>query len=177
MSALNESRLDEQLGELEKLRAWSPRVISKLESFLRTEDGWALFRANPFYFAEERGVSPDEAIDLFLLAGKVGLLRMTWSLLCPGCGAAVQSFSSLRKVCAMFHCVLCSTDMETKLDDFVQVGFTIYITDEIYRAPGVGELLQDLHVTAQQASLKGVQRSVSVYRVASGPSSLAPPAA
>ena len=53
----------------------------------------------------------------------------------------------------------------------------IYITDEIYRAPGVGELLRDLHVTAQQASLKGVQRSVSVYRVASGPSSLAPPAA
>jgi len=122
---LDEALLDDRLGELEKLRAWSPRVISKLESFLRTTDEWALFRANPFVFAEERGVNEEEAVDLFLLASRVGLFGLTWSLLCPGCGAAVQSLATLRNVCSVFHCYLCSVDVETRLDEFVQVGFTV----------------------------------------------------
>jgi class 3 adenylate cyclase len=134
MVTVNETLLDEKLTDLEKLRVWSPRVISKLESFLRTDDEWALFRANPFYFAEERGVAEDEAVDLFLLASKVGIFQMSWSLLCPGCGDAVQSFSSLKSVCSMFHCCLCATDIETRLDDFVHVGFTI--SPKIRAIPG-----------------------------------------
>src|SRR5262245_53564072 len=125
MKELNEALLDDKLGELEQLRAWSPRVVSKLESFLRADDEWALFRANPFTFAAERGVNEDEAVDLFLYASKIGIFQMTWNLLCPGCGAAVQSFGALRNVCAMFHCFLCSTDIETRLDDFVHVAFTV----------------------------------------------------
>ncbi len=125
MPHLNETILDEKLAELEQLRVWTPRLISKLESFLRTDDEWALFRANPFTFAAERGVAEEEAIDLFLLATKVGLMQMRWSLLCPGCGQAVQSFSSLRSMCSVFHCVLCASDHETRLDDFVHVGFTV----------------------------------------------------
>src|SRR5690242_7784564 len=122
---IDEEALDAKLAELEGLRAFSPRVISKFEAFLRSPDPWVLHRANPFAFAEERGVAPDEAIELFLLAAKVGLFQMSWSLLCPGCGDAVKSFSSLRNVCATFHCFLCSVDLETRLDDFVHVGFTI----------------------------------------------------
>lgn len=125
MPALDETLLDEELAELEKLRVWSPRVISKLENFIRSDDDWALFRANPFYFAEERGVAEEEAVELFLLASKVGLFQMTWSLLCPGCGDAVQSFATLKSICSTFHCYLCRTDTETCLDDFVHVGFTI----------------------------------------------------
>src|SRR5688572_14714384 len=125
MPTLNETLLDQKLAELERIRAWTPRVVSKFESFLRSDDDWLLFRANPFVFAAERAVSEEEAIDLFLLATKIGLLQMQWSLLCPGCGQAVLSFSSLRSVCSMFHCILCSTDHETRLDDFVQIGFTV----------------------------------------------------
>jgi class 3 adenylate cyclase len=122
---LDEAVLDEMLAELEKLRSWSPRVVSKLETFLRTDDEWALFRANPFTFAAERGVNEDEAVDLFLHASKVGVFQMSWILICPGCGGAVQSFSTLRKLCTMFHCFICSTDIETELDRFVQVSFTV----------------------------------------------------
>jgi len=125
MPTLNESLLDDKLAELEKVRTWSPRVVSKLESFLRVDDEWALFRANPFTFAAERGVAEDEAVDLFLWASKVGIFQMTWNLLCPGCGVAVHSFTTLRSVCATFHCYLCAVDIETRLDEFVHVGFTI----------------------------------------------------
>ncbi|HEX6766647.1 MAG TPA: DUF5939 domain-containing protein, partial [Polyangiaceae bacterium] len=125
MASVNEERLDEQLAALEKCRAWSPRVISKLENFVRGADDWALFRANPFLFAVERGVGEDEALDLFIHASRIGLFQITWNLLCPGCGAAVQSFSSLRNLSSTFHCFLCATDLETRLDDFVHVAFTV----------------------------------------------------
>ncbi|HTM46103.1 MAG TPA: DUF5939 domain-containing protein [Polyangiaceae bacterium] len=147
MAEVNETLLDEQLGELEKLRSWSPRVISKLENFIRTADDWSLFRVNPYYFAEERGVSEDEAVDLFLLAGKVGLFQMTWNLLCPGCGAAVQSFATLRSLCAAFHCGLCNVDLETQLDDYVQVGFTISPKIRAIAAHDIASLsVEDLHL-------------------------------
>jgi class 3 adenylate cyclase len=42
----------------------------------------------------------------------------------------------------------------------------IYITEDVYREPGVKELLGELHVTPEQANLKGVQRAVNVYRIA-----------
>jgi class 3 adenylate cyclase len=125
MPAIDETYLDAKLAELEQLRAWSPRIISKFEAFIRTDDDWALFRVNAFVFAEERGIPEDDAVELLVLASKVGLFQMSWNLLCPGCGLAVQSLSSLKSLCSVFHCFLCSTDIETRLDDYVQVGFTI----------------------------------------------------
>src|ERR1044071_378280 len=98
MASVNEELLDRGLEALEKDRTWSPRLVSKLENFIRGADDWALFRINPYYFAEERGLTPDEAIDLFLYATRAGLFQMTWNLLCPGGGQAVQSFSSLKNI-------------------------------------------------------------------------------
>jgi class 3 adenylate cyclase len=47
----------------------------------------------------------------------------------------------------------------------------IYITEEVYRAPGVLPLLEGLHVDAREANLRGVKRTVSVYRIATHPPS------
>src|SRR5436190_20174957 len=115
---LDEDLLEQKLADLETCRVWTPRVVSKLEHLIRDGDDWALFRINPFYLASERGIPEDEAVDLLLHATKVGLFQMTWNLLCPGCGAAVQSFSTLKNVVSLFRCFLCSTDVETRLDDF-----------------------------------------------------------
>ena len=48
---INEPELDERLAALETVRTWSPRLISKLESLIRTGDDRALFRINPLTFA------------------------------------------------------------------------------------------------------------------------------
>ncbi|HEY5040183.1 MAG TPA: DUF5939 domain-containing protein, partial [bacterium] len=91
---INAQLLDEKLALLEKARAWSPRVISKFEAFLDSPDDYALFRANPYRFAAEKGINPQEAIDLFLHANKVGLLKMEWQVLCPACGDSIESFGA-----------------------------------------------------------------------------------
>jgi len=69
---INEPLLDEKLARLEEARRWSSRVISKLETTIRTADDYALFRVNPVQYAKDKGMAENEAIDLFLYGTKVG---------------------------------------------------------------------------------------------------------
>jgi Family of unknown function (DUF5939) len=79
---------DERLAALEAARAWSPRVVSKLESHIRSADDVALFRINPIRFAAEKNIAEAETIDLFLHGAAPGLFEMDWLLLCPACSTA-----------------------------------------------------------------------------------------
>jgi hypothetical protein len=81
-SVVHETILDERLGALEGARAWNPRVISKLESHIRTADDVALFRINPIRFAAEKNIAEAEAIDLFLHGAFLGLFEMDWLSSC-----------------------------------------------------------------------------------------------
>ena len=56
---IDEKDFDDRLTRLEQANNWSPRVISKIESLLRTETEDSLFRINPVSFASERNI--DEA--------------------------------------------------------------------------------------------------------------------
>jgi class 3 adenylate cyclase len=124
-SQLNEQLLDERLTRLEQARSWSPRVISKLESHIRSGDEDALFRINPLSFAAEKSIAENEAIDLFLHATAAGLFTMDWHLLCSACSCVVESFRTLKGVHSRFHCNVCTMDYEASLDDLISVTFTI----------------------------------------------------
>ena len=51
---LNEQLLESKLTELEKAKAWSPRIISRLESTIRNAADFDLFRINPVQYAAEK---------------------------------------------------------------------------------------------------------------------------
>ena len=72
---LNEPLLDEKLTQLEEARNWSSRVISKLETTIRTADDYALFRVNPVQYAKDKGMAENEAIDFILYGTKGGLFE------------------------------------------------------------------------------------------------------
>ena len=125
MTELNDVLLDEKLGQLEKVRVWSPRVISRFEAIIRGADDYSLFRVNALHYAQEKGMAEREAIDLFLYAAKIGLFEMQWQLVCPVCGHIVESLPSLRHVHSRFHCSTCFAETTATLDDTIQVTFTI----------------------------------------------------
>jgi class 3 adenylate cyclase len=137
MISLNEHVLEEKMGDLEQIRSWSPRVISKLETLIRTGDDYSLFRINPIQYASERGMSDMEANDLFLHAAKIGLFEMEWNLLCPSCGHVIESFAALKRLHSHAVCNPCSLDLEVALDDYIQVTFTISlrIRNNTFRHP------------------------------------------
>jgi class 3 adenylate cyclase len=122
---LSEPLLDQRMGALEAARTWSPRVLSKLESHVRSSDDAGLFRINPVCFADEKNIAEAEAIDLFLHGTAHGLFETDWLLLCPLCSCVVETFRSLRSVCNRYHCAMCHGDYEAVLDEYVAVTFTV----------------------------------------------------
>ena len=77
---INERLLEQRFEALEASHTWHPRVISRIESHIRTSDDKGLFRMNPVRYAEERGMTEAEAIDLFRAASKrkgSGATRLT----------------------------------------------------------------------------------------------------
>src|SRR5687767_4112403 len=119
MPTLNEALLDERLAQLERARNWSPRIISKLEAFIRTADDYALFRVDPLQYAAEKGMAEDEAIDLFLYAAKLSLFDLEWNLICACCGQVFTSLRSLGTVHAHFICSICRMENNVRLDDLI----------------------------------------------------------
>ncbi len=125
MTAINEKLLDERLAALESARAWSPRVVSKLESHIRSADDAGLLRINPLAFAAEKGLAEEEAIDLFLHASSLGLFDMNWILICPICSCVIDSFRALKNLQSHCRCTNCHVDLVAALDDMIAVTFTV----------------------------------------------------
>jgi class 3 adenylate cyclase len=122
---VNDATLDEAMAKVERVRAWSPRVTSKLEHHVRTAPDEELFRVNPLQWASGRGVDENEAIDLFLHSAKAGLFYMDWNVICPCCGKVMRSLRELHGLQADSTCTVCFRRDQSTLDDYVQVTFTI----------------------------------------------------
>jgi len=125
MTSIDERLLETRMTQIEQARTWSPRVISKFETLIRSGEETSVHRANPLAFARDRGVAEPEAIDLFLYAARASLVDMHWDILCPHSGLVLESFGKLRALRSHFVCGLCDIDGQTDLDDFIEVSFSV----------------------------------------------------
>ncbi|ANL47290.1 adenylate cyclase family 3 protein [Rhizobium phaseoli] len=196
MSHVQERLLDNKMTEMELARPWSPRVISKFESLIRSGDDFSLYRINPLAFARDYAISEAESIDLFLHATRSGLFEMSWDVVCPQSGMVLDSFGALRTLKTHYVCGLCDVSGETDLDDFIEVTFTVspQLRRLSFHDPGSlsvedfhwkARFLSDARLPGQQARfldvLKGMVRgltylapgSVTTVRAELGPGALA----
>jgi class 3 adenylate cyclase len=125
MMHMDEQLLERRMTEIEQARPWSPRVVSKFETLIRTGDDASLYRVNPLAFARDRGIAGGEAIDLFLHATRCGLFDMSWDVLCPQSGMVLDSFGALRTLRTHYVCGLCDVTGNTDLDDYIEVTFSV----------------------------------------------------
>jgi class 3 adenylate cyclase len=125
VTAIDEKLLEARLTALESARAWSPRLISKLESHIRSASDADLLRINPLKFAAEKNLAEAETIDLFLHAAALGLFEMNWILLCPVCSCVIDSFRALKNLNSHCRCTNCRVDLVAALDDMIAVTFTV----------------------------------------------------
>lgn len=116
-----------RLDVLRARRALPPPVLDDFAALLTDEASpdEALFRMSPLRYAACRGISEQEAIDLFLHATHVGILEFAWGVLCPGCLAFLTTAAGLRALEARKHCNFCNLDVTGSLDDRVEVAFTV----------------------------------------------------
>lgn len=125
MTHIQETLLESKMTEIERTRSWSPRVISKFETLIRSGDDLSLYRVNPLAFARDRAIAEPESIDLFLYATRCGLFEMSWDVVCPQSGMVLESFGALRTLKTHYVCGLCDVTGDTDLDDFIEVTFTV----------------------------------------------------
>ncbi|HKU08176.1 MAG TPA: DUF5939 domain-containing protein [Bradyrhizobium sp.] len=125
MTHVQERLLESKMTEIEQARSWSPRVISKFETLIRSDDDLSLYRINPLAFARDRSITEAESIDLFLHATRSGLFDMSWDVVCPQSGMVLDSFGALRTLKTHYVCGLCDVTGDTDLDDFIEVTFTV----------------------------------------------------
>ncbi|MDM8543025.1 DUF5939 domain-containing protein [Desulfococcaceae bacterium HSG9] len=95
-------------------------------------DNWELYRINPIQFAADRGMNPDEIVNLFVCAARIGLFDLTWDLICPVCSGLLstdQVISHLNR--ESFHCAYCHVDLPVILDDYIEITFTV--NPEVYQ--------------------------------------------
>ena len=71
------------VGHLPATKSDNVRLVSKLESHIRSANDAELLRINPIAFATDKNLKEEEAVDLFLHAAALGLFEMTWILICP----------------------------------------------------------------------------------------------
>jgi class 3 adenylate cyclase len=122
----------DQAGLAKKIRALAgfpelnPAAVERFGAVLAESGPWDLWRINPLLFGERHGIDPQESVGLFLHATKVGLFDFSWSLVCPVCGRLEHSYESINQVHPEhFHCTICQVDVPSRLDDYVEVSFTI----------------------------------------------------
>src|ERR1041385_2456241 len=133
MTHIEERLLESKMTEIERARSWSPRVISKFETLIRSADDQSLYRINPLAFARDRAIAESESIDLFLHAARCGLFDMSWDVVCPQSGMVLDSFGALRTLKTHYVCGLCDVSGDTDLDDFIDVTFTV--SSQLRRLP------------------------------------------
>ncbi len=98
--------------------------LSRFAQHLRALPLYQAARINPFTFAESAGIGPEMAVDLFVHGAKLGLFDLEWGMVCPLCGAITHSVAELDQVAEdVLHCALCNCDVDSVLDDTIEVSF------------------------------------------------------
>ena len=107
-------------------------VVDVLERMVREAPDHALNRMNPLdlaakaFVGEKVGVREERVIAALLHAVALGLMEMTWSVMCPSCAGVLSANKSLKTLNrAQYNCAFCAAGYETSLDDLVEVTFTI----------------------------------------------------
>ena len=72
--------------------------VGALERLLRDAPDRQLARINVLDFAQREGLDEERAIAAFLQAGQIGLLDMSWNVLCPSCSGVLDANASLKSV-------------------------------------------------------------------------------
>jgi class 3 adenylate cyclase len=100
--------------------------VTALERFVRDAPDRQLARINVLDFARHERLDEERAIAAFLQAGQIGLLDMSWNVLCPSCSGVLDANTSLKSVRSEeYYCAFCNLNNEPTLDDMVEVSFTV----------------------------------------------------
>ncbi|MDF1563381.1 MAG: DUF5939 domain-containing protein [Deltaproteobacteria bacterium] len=104
----------------------SQTICDRLGELIEQGPPEILAKAVPPRLAAGWGTDPEETLEAFLHATRVGLFDLEWDLRCPSCTGPVQNTTHLRELRSKASCDLCQIDFEGGFDDAVEVTFRVH---------------------------------------------------
>jgi len=115
-------RLDALVAELER-DPTGHGLARKLADYLLHAPVTALRGIRPLAIARFWQVTPDDTVELFLAAQRLGILAMSWDLLCPRCRGAKSRVDFLHDLPREAHCSSCNIDYRRDFTRNVELTF------------------------------------------------------
>ena len=101
-------------------------VVSMLERLIRDAPDHALNKINGLNLAAKERLDEERVIAALLNAVQLGILEMSWNVMCPSCAGVLSANKSLKTLDrAQYNCAFCAAGYETTLDNLVEVTFTV----------------------------------------------------
>lgn len=114
-----------RMAALRDQSALAEPVVDALTDLITSAADEALFRTNPYRFADWLKLNRPQALDLFLYAAHAGVFDLDWGVVCPNCGSFITTPGGLRAVRTTTHCTFCRVDVPASPDDNIEVAFTV----------------------------------------------------
>ena len=102
---------------------FQPGVIEGLIRYLRGAGDDDCERIKPYVLADRWGEERDTVFSLCLHATRLGLLELTWDVMCPLCRGAKDRVASLASLRGRGHCSSCNIQFDANFDRSVEVTF------------------------------------------------------
>lgn len=156
---------ENQLQGLLKALARQPverKYVPLLGAYLRDARDDEVAGLRPFQLAKQWDADRDEVLRLCLYATKVGLLNLSWKVMCPNCRVAKVETTSLRQIEDQFHCDLCGVNYSPNFDRYIELRFAVHPTvrqamDQVYC---IGSPTRTPHILVQQQVASGGEATV-----------------
>src|SRR3984885_10838815 len=101
-------------------------AVNMLARMVRDAPDHAVNKMNALDLAAKEGIDEERVIATLLNAVGLGMLEMTWSVMCPSCAGVLSANKSLKTLDrAQYNCAFCAAGYETTLDNLVEVTFTV----------------------------------------------------
>src|ERR1700745_4106691 len=101
-------------------------IVALLERMVRNAPDHALNKINAVDLAAKEGVDEERVIAALLNAVGLGIVEMSWNVMCPSCAGVLSANKSLKTLNRpQYNCAFCAAGYETTLDNLVEVTFTV----------------------------------------------------
>ncbi|MBM7662339.1 class 3 adenylate cyclase/rubredoxin [Bacillus mesophilus] len=147
------TKLETQLSKLPVDSSYIPYLHQHLVEKMDHD----VTQMRPYELARHWGVNPDEVLRLFLYATKVGILNLSWNLICPNCRVSKVSYNTLSQLENEFHCDLCGINYDANFENYVELYFSVHpsVRKAYAQSYCVGGPMISPHVKIQKVIEKG----------------------
>lgn len=100
-----------------------PDIVAALSAFVDAAEDRDLQRIRPYELADRWNLPRREVLRTLLAATRLGLLNLSWTVLCPGCRGSTPRAESLARIHRGYHCEACNLPFDAVFDRSVEVTF------------------------------------------------------